>query len=75
MGGRSEEREAFSSSVRRREKGSHQREGSTDLGFAMEGACEAFALKVKTLRKRVFYFRYFGALKEFGRNLTAGLRE
>lgn len=41
LGGRSEEREAFSSSVRRREKGSHQREGSRELGFAMGGAWEA----------------------------------
>lgn len=32
-GGRSEERGAFSSSVRREVKGSHQRKESTELGF------------------------------------------
>ena len=35
LGGRSSEREAFSRSLRRSEKESHQSEASTDFGFAI----------------------------------------
>ena len=54
MGGRSDEREAFSSSVSKRAKESHQREASTDLVLAIDGASKLREGELKTLEEEGF---------------------